>query len=38
MMNKINCFISTNTPGLLDETVGELIASPLVNRVYLFGK
>jgi hypothetical protein len=38
MMNKINCFISNNTPGLWDETVAALGASELVNRVYLLGK
>ncbi len=37
-MNKINCFISNNTPGLWDETLEELSASALVNRVYLLGK
>ena len=38
MMNKINCFIPYNTPGLWDETLRELNASKLVNRVYLLGK
>jgi len=38
MMNKINCFICSDTPGLWDETVAELNASGLVNSVYLFGK
>ena len=37
-MNKINCFISNNTPGLWDETVAALGASEHVNRVYLLGK
>ncbi len=37
-MNKINCFIPYNTPGLWKETLAELGASTLVNRVYLFGK
>jgi hypothetical protein len=38
MMNKINCFIPYNTPGLWDETLAELQARTLVNRVYLLGK
>ena len=38
MMNKINCFISYSTPGVWDETLLELNASSLVNRVYLFGR
>ncbi len=37
-MNKINCFISYSTPGVWDETLLELNASSLVNRVYLFGR
>ncbi len=37
-MNKINCFITYNTPGLWDETLAELSASKLVNRIYLLGK
>jgi len=36
-MNKINCFISYNTPGIWDETLAELRASQLVNRIYLMG-
>ncbi|MEA3463258.1 MAG: glycosyltransferase, partial [Bacteroidota bacterium] len=38
MMNKINCFITYNTPELWEETLAELCASDLVNRVYLLGK
>ncbi|MCK5066194.1 MAG: glycosyltransferase family 2 protein [Bacteroidales bacterium] len=37
-MSKINCFLSSSTPGVWDETVAELSASGLVNRVYLFGQ
>ncbi|MCK5693412.1 MAG: hypothetical protein KAI08_11190, partial [Bacteroidales bacterium] len=37
-MNKINCFITYNIPGLWDETLAELSASRLVNRIYLLGK
>ncbi len=37
-MNKINCFIPYNTPELWEETLTELSASTLVNRIYLLGK
>ncbi len=37
-MSKINCFIPYNTPGLWEETLAELSASTLVNRIYLLGK
>lgn len=37
-MNKINCFIPYDTPELWDETLAELSASKLVNRIYLLGK
>jgi len=37
-MSKINCFLSSNTPGVWEETMAELIASKLVNRIYLFGQ
>jgi len=37
-MNKINCFIPCDTPGSWDKTLAELLASTLVNRVYLLGK
>jgi hypothetical protein len=36
-MNKINCFLSYNTPGIWEETLAELRASELVNRIYLVG-
>jgi hypothetical protein len=36
-MSKINCFLSSNTPRVWDETMAELNGNPLVNRVYLFG-
>jgi len=36
-MTKINCFISSSSAGSMDETAAELLASPLVNRVYMFG-
>lgn len=36
-MNKINCFISYGTPGIWDETLAELRASQLINRIYLMG-
>lgn len=34
----MNCFLSSNTPGVWEETMAELGASSLVNRVYLFGQ
>lgn len=37
-MTKINCYISSSTAGSMEKTVAELLASPLVNRVYMFGK
>lgn len=37
-MNKINCFLSSNTPGVWEETMAELTASKLVHRIYLFGQ
>ena len=37
MKSKINCFISYSTTGMWEETLAELNASSLVNRVYLFG-
>jgi len=37
-MNKINCFIPYNTPGLWEETLAELSASKHINRIYLLGK
>ncbi len=37
-MNKINCFIPYDTPGIWEEVLAELRASSLVNRVYLLGK
>lgn len=37
-MSKINCFLSSNTPGVWEECMAELRASSLVNRVYLFGQ
>jgi len=36
-MSKINCFLSSNTPRVWEETMEELNGHPLVNRVYLFG-
>ena len=37
-MNKINCFIPYDTPGIWEEVLAELSASSLVNRIYLLGK
>jgi hypothetical protein len=37
-MNKINCFISYNTPGIWEETLAELHASQLVKDIYLMGQ
>jgi len=37
-MNKINCFISCGTPGVWDQTLLDLNASTLVNRVCFYGK
>ncbi len=37
-MSKINCFISSHSPGVMDETVAGLLDSSLVNRVYMFGE
>jgi Glycosyl transferase family 2 len=37
MMNKINCFISCQTPGVWEENLAELTANSLINRIYLFG-
>ena len=37
-MSKINCFIPFSGPGVWEETLSEIIASDLINRVYLMGK
>jgi len=37
-MNKINCFLPYDTPGIWEEVLAELSASSLVNRIYLLGK
>lgn len=36
-MSKINCFLSSNTAGVWEQTMAELGANSLVNRVYLYG-
>ena len=36
-MSKINCFLPFNRPGVWEETLAELTAHNLINRVYLFG-
>ncbi|MDF1574773.1 MAG: glycosyltransferase [Bacteroidales bacterium] len=37
-MNRINCFLNCNTVEIWKETLQELSASPLVNRIYLLGE
>lgn len=37
-MSKINCFIPGDMPGVMVDTVRELLESELVNRVYMLGK
>ncbi|MCK5134945.1 MAG: glycosyltransferase family 2 protein [Bacteroidales bacterium] len=37
-MSKINCFIPYSGPGVWEETLAELTAHNLVNRVYLLGQ
>jgi hypothetical protein len=37
MKNKINCFIPYTSPGEWDETLEELSASELLNRIYMLG-
>lgn len=37
-MSKINCFLPFNGPGVWEETLAELTAHNLINRVYLLGQ
>lgn len=36
-MSRINCFMPCGGPGVWDRTIGELVDSGLVNRIYLMG-